>query len=300
MLHFDTLTLAQRSLLHTSFWDAEGHGSEYSFSNLFFWGDQRLCNQFDRPLILSRFGDWCAYLYPRTTAFLDDIAEDAKERGVPFRFWALTRKEADELEARFPGRFCIRPMRNSFDYVYDIERLCELKGKKLQAKRNHCNRFLQNHPHYRVLPITPELLPLCRQFTEQWYHSHDEENLDGDYEKEEIAIARAFDHFSDLQFHGIMLLDGDELMGFSMGNQIREDTFDVNFEKALPHVNGAYPMVNREFARYIHTQFPAIRFLNREDDMGIEGLRRAKESYYPDLLLEKYLAEEFVCTTDEL
>ena len=89
-------------------------------------------------------------------------------------------------------------------------------------------------------------------------------------------------------------------MGFSMGNQIREDTFDVNFEKALPHVNGTYPMVNREFARYIHAQFPAVRFLNREDDMGIEGLRRAKESYYPDILLEKYLAEEASCSTDEL
>ncbi len=300
MLHFDTLTPAQYSLLHNSFWDAEGHGSEYSFSNLFFWGDQRLCSQFDRPLILSRFGDWSAYLYPRTTDFLEDIAEDAKQRGVPFRFWGLTRKEADELEARFPGRFCIRPMRNSFDYVYDIARLCELKGKKLQAKRNHCNRFLQDHPDYRVVPLTPELLPLCRQFTEQWYRSHAEQNLDGDYEKEKIAISRAFDHFTTLRFHGIMLWDGDQLMGFSMGNQIREDTFDVNFEKALPHVNGAYPMVNREFARHIHAHFPAIRFLNREDDMGIEGLRRAKESYYPDILLEKYLAEEASCSTDEL
>ena len=292
MLQFSPLTVEEYPLLHQSFWDAEGHGSEYSFANLFFWGDQRLCNAFDRPLILSRFGNWCAYLYPRTTDFLEDIAADAKERGIPFRFWGMTREEADALEARFPGRFQIRPMRDSFDYVYDIERLCELKGKKLQAKRNHCNRFLQDHPNYHVVPLTQELLPLCRQFTEQWYRSHTEQNLDGDYEREKIAIARAFEHYETLHFRGIALFDGETLMGFSMGNQIREDTFDVNFEKALPHVNGAYPMTNREFARYIRDHFPSVRFLDREDDMGILGLRRAKESYYPDILLEKYLAEE--------
>ena len=76
-----------------------------------------------------------------------------------------------------------------------------------------------------------------------------------------------------------------------MGNRIREDTFDVNFEKALAQVNGAYPLVNRELARRIHAACPEIRFLNREDDMGLAGLRRAKESYFPDLLLEKTIAE---------
>ena len=91
---------------------------------------------------------------------------------------------------------------------------------------------------------------------------------------------------------GILLKTADGIMGFSMGNRIREDTFDVNFEKALPQVNGAYPTVNREFARRIHAAYPTVQYLNREDDMGLEGLRRAKESYYPDILLEKFVGEE--------
>ena len=90
---------------------------------------------------------------------------------------------------------------------------------------------------------------------------------------------------------GIALFCDEGLVGFSMGNRIRETMFDVNYEKALAAVNGAYPMVNREFARYLHEKYPTIRLLNREDDMGIPGLRRAKESYYPDILLEKYTGE---------
>lgn len=91
-----------------------------------------------------------------------------------------------------------------------------------------------------------------------------------------------------------MLEVGGEVYAFCIGNQIRKDVFDVNFEKALPQINGAYAIINREFARHIREKYPDIRYLNREDDMGIEGLRRAKESYTPDILLEKYLAEGIV------
>ena len=78
-----------------------------------------------------------------------------------------------------------------------------------------------------------------------------------------------------------------------MGNRISRDTFDVNFEKSFADVQGAYPLVNREFARYIREQHPDIVYLNREDDMGLEGLRKAKESYHP-VFLEKYIAREIV------
>ena len=99
MLEFYPITLSDYPLLHRSFWDAEGHGSEHSFPNAFFWGDQRLCGQFYRPLILSRFGKWHAYLYPRTTDFIEEIAADAKDRGIPFRVWGLSREEAEALGA---------------------------------------------------------------------------------------------------------------------------------------------------------------------------------------------------------
>ena len=109
---------------------------------------------------------------------------------------------------------------------------------------------------------------------------------------EQRAIGLAFDHFDALGMTGLVLEVEGEVVAFAMGNPIRPDMFDVNFEKAFADIQGAYPMVNRQFARLIQKNHPDVRYLNREDDMGLAGLRRAKESYIPDLLLEKLLAEE--------
>ena len=291
MLSFTPITIEHRPILHRFTWDATGHGSEYSFANLFFWGEQQICTQFDTPLVLSRFGDWYAYLYPRTTKYTSILLADAKERGIPFSYWGMNKEETEELESAFPGIFSVEAYRDGYDYVYDIERLCTLSGKKLQSKRNHCNRFEQDHPDYRILPLDDEILGQCRDFTLRWYDEHAHLHDPSSYDREKIAIAKAFDHFHDMEMEGIALFCDLGLVGFSMGNRIREDMFDVNYEKALAAVNGAYPMVNREFARYLRAKYPTLRLLDREDDMGIPGLRRAKESYYPDILLEKYIAE---------
>ena len=198
--------------------------------------------------------------------------------------------ERDRLEALYPGRFRFHSVRDSADYVYETEQLAQLHGKKLQAKRNHCNRFEAAYPDYRVLPLTADQLPRCRAFTDEWYRLHFLENDPADYALEQRAIGLAFDHFDALGMTGLVLEVEGEVVAFAMGNPIRPDMFDVNFEKARADMNGPYPMINREFARRI-AETP-YRFLNREDDMGLEGLRRAKESYIPDLLLEKLLAEE--------
>ena len=293
MLNFREITLADRETIHNHLYSAAGHGSEYSFANLLFWGEQYVAVADGTPLFFSRFGSWSSYLFPLSgslTELVELLRSDARQRGIPLVLFGLSAEETARLETVFPGQFTFRPERDSFDYVYDIERLTELRGKKLQAKRNHCNRFEAGFPEWRVLPLTRELLPRCRAFTEAWYRSHYTHNQD--FSGERRAISTAFDHFDELHMEGIALETSEGVVAFSMGNRIREDTFDVNFEKARADINGAYPMVNREFARCIHEKYPQIRFLNREDDMGIAGLRQAKESYFPDILLEKFIAEE--------
>ncbi len=288
MLTFRPIALDDREAIHNYFYKATDHGSEYSFANLMAWGDQRVCFIDGEPLILSRFGTWHAYLFPLNRAHVALLRDDAHERGIKLRFWGLTAQEAACMDER---DYTVSPMRNSFDYVYEIERLCTLQGKKLQAKRNHCNRFTAENPTWRTEPLTRERIGECQDFAARWFALH-EAATGQTYEDEKRALARVFEHFAPLCAEGMILYTGEQMVAFSIGNRIRNDMFDVNFEKALADVHGAYPTINRAFACHVHQTYPEVRLLNREDDMGIEGLRKAKESYYPDLLLEKYLAEE--------
>ena len=294
MLNFRPICLEDRAWIEPVMQAAAGHGSEFSFVNLFLWGDQRVASVDGTPVFRSNFSGSLTYPWPvgcrDLPGTLELLRQDARERGIPLRLFGLLPEERDRLEALCPGRFRFHSVRDSADYVYETEQLAQLHGKKLQAKRNHCNRFEAAYPDYRVLPLTADQLPRCRAFTDEWYRLHFLENDPADYALEQRAIGLAFDHFDALGMTGLVLEVEGEVVAFAMGNPIRPDMFDVNFEKARADMNGPYPMINREFARRI-AETP-YRFLNREDDMGLEGLRRAKESYIPDLLLEKLLAEE--------
>lgn len=295
MLDFIPISIEHQQLIHQNMYGADGHGCEYSFANIYLWGDQRIAMIGSTPVILTRYGKWYAYLLPQcedSPALVQVLREDAHERKIPFRISGLTAADKELLESAFPCEFRFRSVRDSYDYIYDTVRLTELRGKKLQTKRNHCNRFEQAYPDYRVIPLTQDTLPLCRAFAKIWYEEHLAMHPYSDMTEEQTALSKAFDSFAQLHMEGIAIDTSDGIVAFCMGNRIRKDTFDVNFEKALPEINGAYPMVNREFSRRIHAKYPEVQFMNREDDMGIEGLRKAKESYYPDILLEKFVAEE--------
>ena len=222
------------------------------------------------------------------------MLDDSLRRGGQTRFRGVTADAQAFLEEQYPGRFRFTPYRDSFDYIYTVEELSELHGKKLQSKRNHCNRFEDEFPDWFTAPITDENLPQCHEMLRIWYEQHEPavnaQELD-QLQLEKAALQRAFNHFDELEMDGLLLSDGERIIAFSMGSRMNRDYYDVGFEKAFPDVNGAYAMINREFSRMIAEKYPEVRFLNREDDMGSEGLRRAKESYQPTVLLEKYTAD---------
>jgi len=275
-------------------------GAEYAFSCMYLWSDYfgELGRAGER---LTQHAPWRGrevYLYPAGTGDLREAIEairaDAAERGNPMRLRSLTNETRAELEALYPGKFEFTACRNSYDYIYTVEELSELHGKKLQSKRNHCNRFEDEFPDWFTAPITDENLPQCHEMLRIWYEQHEPavnaQELD-QLQLEKAALQRAFDHFDELEMDGLLLSDGERIIAFSMGSRMNRDYYDVGFEKAFPDVNGAYAMINREFSRMIAEKYPEVRFLNREDDMGSEGLRRAKESYQPTVLLEKYTAD---------
>lgn len=228
------------------------------------------------------------YLFPageQVSTTLDALMEDAAQRGIPFRLTGMMAEDCALLECLYPGKFRYHTDRDHFDYIYDIDALADLKGKKYQKKRNHLNRFYQEHPDCKALPMTAEMLPRVTELVALWYENRLNADPTADFHMEKAAIKKALEHFDKLGMEGMVLEENGQLLAMTMGSVIFADTFDVNFEKAVNPA--AYPAINNAFANHIRQKHPQIKWLNREDDMGLEGLRKAKLAYYPDQLLEK-------------
>ena len=281
---------------------ADYRGCDYNFTNLFVWSrayGQEIA-RVDGVLVTHLCGRMgCSYMYPAGSgdlaAAIDILAREADKRRQPLRLVCLTTRQMEELDRLMPGRFAYEADRDGFDYLYDIDRLADLTGKKLHAKRNHINRFMDNNPSWVYEEITPQTLPECLEMDKEWYRrsmvregAAEERDL-GD---EGIALRTAMDHYHALGLEGGLIRVYGEVVAFTMGDRLNSDTYDVHFEKAYGELQGAYAMINREFARWVRAKHPNVRYLNREDDMGVEGLRKAKESYYPDRMVEKYAATQ--------
>ena len=300
MIEFRTPQLADKVWMDQLLSRSNYRGCEYNFTNLFAWKDayHHKVARLDDFLVVHLCGGLgCSFLYPAGSgdrrAVIEALWADAEAHDQPLRLVCLTREQTQELEELFPGRFRFESDRDGWDYLYEIDRLADLGGKKLHGKRNHINRFLDNNPTWVYEPITPDSLPECLEMDKEWYRRSmvregavEERDL-GD---EGRALRLAIEHYHDLGLEGGLIRVYGEVVAFTMGDMLSSDTYDVHFEKAYGELQGAYAMINREFARWVREHHPNVRYLNREDDMGVEGLRKAKESYYPDLMVEKYSA----------
>lgn len=302
MIDFQTPQLTDKPWVDALLRGGSHRGCEYNFTNLFVWSgayDQRVARVGDFLVTRLRGALGPAYIYPAGTGdiapVLSALAEDAGQRGDPFRLVCLTLSQTRELEARFPGRFAFTPDRDGFDYLYDIDRLADLPGKKLHGKRNHIHRLDEACPGWSWAPLTPADIGPCLALDAAWHREAlSREAVQGlsTLDDEHHALVLALEHLDALGLEGVVLRCGDQVLGFSLGAPLTETIFDVHFERALGQVQGAFPAVNRSFARYVREKYPKIRYLDREDDMGIPGLRKAKLSYYPDYLQVNYCAVE--------
>ena len=294
MISFHRPTFEDRHLLEEYLTGIPTRGCEYSFANMFMWGSQQIAFLDGCAAFFSHFDGSSVYPYPIGPGdrryVLEQLMEDASKRGIPCRLTCLTAPDIQELESWFPDQFYYVPNRDTFDYVYETDALADLKGKKLQKKRNHVNRFEAEHPDIRLLPLNGSTIPLAEKMAEQWFKLRMEQAPDSDFFMERIALNRAFRYFDRLNLEGLILAEGEDMLAFTMGSRLSADTFDIHFEKALDRYDGAYAFINRAFARALREAHPEIRYLNREDDMGIPGLRQAKLSYQPHHLVGKSMA----------
>lgn len=186
-------------------------------------------------------------------------------------------------EARSNG-ITITPMRNNYDYIYLREELALLKGGKLKAKRNHVNKFLADHPDFEYRPLHPHMFDECRQLEIMWRNDkkHDNPAYGDTIGAEQRVMENIFANWDRLGMMGGCIYAGGRMVAFTFGAAVTDDTIDVCVEKADRNIDGAYSIINQQFASHLPEQYV---YINREEDMGLEGLRKAKLSYHPEILL---------------
>ncbi len=212
-----------------------------------------------------------------------------KDRDYPFSLYNVTPEHFEKLEEWFPGRFEVEYDRDLADYVYESEKLITLSGKKLHGKRNHINKFKATYgERWSYETMTTDNLEECFQMALKWRNDNGcEEDLEKNAEM--CVTLNSLRLFEELELKGGLLRVDGEIVAFTLGEEVCSDTFVVHIEKAFADIQGAYPMINQQFAEH---ECAGYLYINREEDTGAEGLRKAKLSYRPVFLVEKGMVTE--------
>lgn len=271
-----------------------GRIGEHAFANLFCWqhayGSQWAeCE--DRLIVRTRAEgmDSCSkYIIlpdirtPHLSHILKMIEEDAEQS--PYVIAQMSPEEAEELQQMFQDHFLWNVPRSSMDYIYPVEQFKTFKGRKLAAKRNHVNKFKSLYDyHYETLDTSH--FEECLRLEQQWRSGQSDPT--GQLLAEEQVIRTAFEHYHELDCIGGALFVGDTLVAFTYGTPLNHDIFDIHIEKGDTCFEGVFPMISQQFALHLPEQY---RLLNREEDLGLPGLRKSKLSYNPCRLEQKWCA----------
>ena len=284
MLSFHPLTISDRKTVQVVSLKAGRRNCNYTFANLVgwqFWFHTEVCVWKDAVVLRFNFEGKRAYmvcvegdLQPELlTALYKDSGENLMLIGL----------EDSQLQTvnTFNTKCVIKtePCRNQYDYIYLRTNLATLRGKKLSAKRNHVNRFHAEHPDFEYRPLTPELFDECRRLTAIWQEEKEESmTIDAEHRVMETVFA----NWDELGMTGGSIFVDGRMVAFTYGAAVTTDTFDVCVEKADRHIEGAFAIINQQFAEHLPEQYI---YVNREEDMGLAGLRQSKLSYHPEILL---------------
>ncbi len=290
-MEFHFPTLEDKPWVEKAFNEAQTDCCEYCFGNIFMWSDiynNKILN--DNGIFVSAdFTDKPVFCYPvgngDKKSTIQKLIEYTKSLNTDLEFFGLTEKDRDELDALFPNQFDITETRDFFDYLYKSEDLANLSGRKYHSKKNHVSYFEKNFD-WKYEPINKSNIEQCRLLNDHWKGLNKQKNPE-EIREENLAIKKALNHYFDLGFEGGVLTIQGEIVAFTFGERLNDSTFCTHVEKAYGNIRGAYQMINRELARQLQDRY---EFINREEDTGSEGLRRAKLSYHPHRLVIKYSA----------
>ncbi|MBR6523068.1 MAG: DUF2156 domain-containing protein [Clostridia bacterium] len=290
MIEPKEITIKEKELFNSFFKKEKRISQEICFSNLYMWkaGYNMRYDIIDGFLVVFAGYDPIGEYFHLPVGEGDKrqvllkLDEYMLQKYGSYSVRKLLTEDAKELESLMPGKFIMEENREFFDYIYKVEDLISLKGKKFHAKKNHFNSFINSY-NFTYHKITPENVKMCKERALTWIL---ERNNDPDME-EYIAAETMFENYFELGLKGAFLTVDDKIVALTVG----EDNFGtviIHVEKADPEIKGAYAAINKMF---LENEFAEARCVNREEDLGIEGLRKAKLSYNPEILLEKITAK---------
>ncbi len=295
-IQFKRTEMEDRELMHSIFQKFPSQSCEKTFANTLLWSRHypvKFAIVQNTLVFCWEKGEEIAFSYPvgepedvRKT--IEILKQYTEERGEPFELYHVTPDQFEQLEEWYPERFQIEYERDDADYVYETEKLATLSGKKLHSKRNHINKFKELHPNWCYETMSEENIEECFQMALKWRNANGCDIDDGK-NAEMCVTLNSLRLFRELELvGGVLKVDG-KIVAFTIGEALSEEMFVVHIEKAFADVQGAYPMINQQFVSHECMDY---LYVNREDDAGSEGLRKAKLSYRPAFLVEKGLVKE--------
>ena len=264
--------------------------SEFTFGTLFIWKDTYGTK-------IARHGNYVfacvnkdgfSYKMPFddgqvTPDIINMLIDDSAERKIPFKMYGVLGSDKDKLESMFPGRFDFKLDRNDSDYIYRASDLIELSGRKYHGKRNHTAQFKRKYA-WEYEDISKSNVEDCFKIAREWCKKHNCKDENG-FESETCSLRKALKCFDELKLSGGLIRADGKPVAFTIGEEINPKAYLIHFEKGIDGYDGAYAVINNEFASRHLSKY---EYINREEDLGLDGLRRSKLSYHPAFLLEKY------------
>ena len=295
-LVFKPITLDVKPLIdsYTKPWMLEC--SDLSFTNLFIWGADGKMEYAEKNHVLYiklNFKGVPVFLWAPVPMYgvevdyrqaIYDGIEYMKNIGVEPTFRSVWTPFRDKMLQACPELFSM-PTDIAWDYVYSRESLATLKGKKLHGKRNHINKFLAKYPEYVYRKLDPSMTSDCIALYDQWMTEKDEETTES-LQNEKLSVELALNNMDTLGLTGGTIYIDGKLCAFTVGERLHPHMQLIHIEKADTNYEGIFPMINQQ---YVLHECEDVELINREEDMGIEGMRKAKRSYNPLKMIEKHL-----------
>ena len=296
MIPYHELTLADKASFDRILSVLQPESSDLTFTNLFMWQynynlHSLYLQDLDFWVLLARPTQWKAFYLPplgdwtdnrKLGAVLQKMRDWAEADGFEFRMRRIPEPLAQALE-RIDPALALTPEPNTSDYVYRAQDLITLAGRKYHGKRNHLNQFQRKYA-WEYQRMTPEIVEECLQSDKEWFNICGALERDGATD-EEKAMALVMQNYAALGLTGGVIRINGRIEAVSVGERLTSNMAVILIEKANTEFDGTYTGINQQFAADAWKDF---EFINREEDLGLEGLRKAKESYHPEKMVEKF------------